>query len=120
MASILRALTAEEHAEPGVGMEKHIQTFLDRADRLHTAFALAAARKAAATDEHEDESSLRADIAALQTELREKDELLAKHRERLRRWQAECDAVSAQANAVAVCVSHVNPPRQSTMDVSGP
>ena len=97
-AALLRQLAGEGAVDESC--EAPIIAFAQRAQSLQHAFA--AARLCA---EHESDGSvalLHEDIAALEREIGEKDALLAKHRERLSRWQAECTSIRAEAVNLSV------------------
>lgn len=80
----------------GLIVQGHAADFLERASLLRRAFAREVlwAREQAA-DEDESAAAMRAEIAALRIELRDKEALIASHRQRVQRWDAECAAVAA-------------------------
>ena len=88
-----RSLAASLRSAGEAGGVGDVAAFVERAVRLQQAFAAAALLEQQA---HETEDDLRAEIAELRRERDEQDRLLAAHRERLVRWQAECDGVQAE------------------------
>ena len=92
MALVLRSLSGDADEADATGCEAKVAAFLARAERLQSAFAIAAEREDA-EDDGEDVASLRVECDALRRAIAEKDALLDAHRKNLQRWQAECDDV---------------------------
>ena len=78
------------------GLDGHVNAFLDAASQLQQGFAHALRREPGTSDTA---AQLRRDIEALQSEQREKGELIARHRERLERWSGECRDIQAAQRA---------------------
>ena len=105
MAACLRALSGDgAGAEDGAGIEARVAAFIDRANRLHRTFAVAAMRELAAGDSDGDGTetvaALRSEVDALRKELSAKVALLGTHRANVQRWRAECTSVSRAAMAI--------------------
>ena len=97
LAAMLRHVAGETSDAAAGGCESAVAAFTARAVRLQQAFA--AVRLRTLTEEADGTCAefVREEVATLQRELAAKDALLATHRERVCRWQAECEDVRAGA-----------------------
>lgn len=103
------------------GFEATVNSFFERALVLQEDFAAARMMRKARDDElPDDEDRVRAQIQALRAELGEKDELLARHRTRLERWQAEITAVEDQVEVAALGQVYSRDSRGAAGASSGP
>ena len=100
-AVCLRALSGQRPAPADAaddrsmeGCEALATTFIQRAKRLRTQFAVQALRVEHAPRE-ETAESLQAEVDALRAELAATDALLERHRGNLQRWRTECLDVEA-------------------------
>ena len=84
----------------------HVSAFLDVAQRLLQGFEQAARTKTLSCAE------LMRDIEELQREQQAKGELIARHREQLLKWSAECQAIeAAQSSHLALSAEYASPAR---------
>ena len=95
VAACLRAEAGDENA----GFEALMQAYMKRADSVRRHFATTAVLRAAKADDEDnnDAVALRAEVQGLRRELADKEALLAKHGENLRRWSAEVLSVQQKS-----------------------
>ena len=93
-AGCLAAVQGAPNATYTEDMETRVRAFLQVAGQLQ--HRLQEARQPGTTLHS---AALRRDIEALQREKHEKDQLIARQRERLRGWSAECQAIAAAQQA---------------------
>ena len=85
----------------------HVSAFLDVAQRLLQGF-----KQAAQQTKTLSRAELMRDIEELQREQQAKGELIARHREQLLKWSAECQAIeAAQSSHLALSAEYASPAR---------
>ena len=87
----------EEPQDNGFGLQRVVMIFLITQSMTRLLFGAPQTAPGALSIQHL--SELRSDIEALRREHREKGELIARQRERLLRWSAECAAIEAAHQA---------------------
>jgi hypothetical protein len=98
LAACLRAAAGDENA----GFEALFEAYMKRAEAVRRSFALSAIRAAALAEDEEngDAVALSAEVESLRRELADKEALLTKHSENLRRWSAETLSVQRESESL--------------------